>query len=471
MVEAFRDPVGEFTRGLTTTLPVGVALKERKEDRLKKIEDRQARIKKDKFDKGIKLLKAATDASAIGTLAGRKRAFQLGNMAAEALGLPATKAAFDDTKDFSAVTKEVQNAIKAFEGKTTAGGDRGLLQSSLQDAYSMARDVLLPAQVTELKAEAKTGLVGAEARIEQEFLGQAARLPGLEREGVITPAQAEEARITAEVGAGAPGAELLKQRQLRVGKAPTVPQQQAAIIADIREGRTRVEDLSELERGLVNKAIATGEISLSVDPDTGAISFSQGGGGLTKPTQSKAEQTFMSGQGLLGVVNDFRDILRPENVGLVGDIRQTVQGAIQQGGALASRLSGMGDDVMQAALANGDEINRTRWFDPNLTQMDFLSNIIAYKHAKTLDPSGRLSDRDLIEAKKSLGLEKKLVGIKDLATVLNGLEKITIRTMTDANALLKNRFTNPVSRAERTRQATGGAQTPEDEANAFLGTP
>jgi hypothetical protein len=250
-------------------------------------------------------------------------------------------------------------------------------------------------------------------------------------------------------------------------KPPTIAGQQAEIISQIRAGTKTVEGLSELEFGLVNKAISTGAISLTVDPDTGAISFQQGSGGFTKPTETKAEQTFMSGQGLLGVIEDFRDILRPENIGLVGDIRATVQGVAQQGGALASRLMGNGDSISRRILQDGDKINASRWFDPNLSQMNFLSNIIAYKHAKTLDPSGRLSDRDLIEAKRSLGLEKKLIGIKDITTVLNGLERLTIRTMKNANQLLGSRFTDPLSRAEQRGTGDKG-KTPEQEADDFM---
>lgn len=199
-------------RGFTQGLQGGVGLGLQIQEQRTKVDARLAEIQEEKFSRGFKLSKAASEFQASGTRAGRQRAFQLANQAAEAFGLPPSDEPFDDTKDFSEVFKEAQSAIKAFEGKTVAGGNRELLMESLNDSYNMARDILTPAEQKELKTGVKEELVGAEQGREQAFLGQVARLPQLEEAGAITTEQRTDAEIRGLEGAGKEGEKLLVER-------------------------------------------------------------------------------------------------------------------------------------------------------------------------------------------------------------------------------------------------------------------
>ncbi|MEE8382229.1 MAG: hypothetical protein V3R78_10205 [Thermodesulfobacteriota bacterium] len=278
-----------------------------------------------------------------------------------------------------------------------------------------------------------------------------------------------KAGITQEEITSAQDVAASRAGQLELGeseKAPTLPQQTASIISRLRTGELTVDGLSEVDRGLVNKAIRTGGISLSVGPN-GEMQFSQGGGGLSAPSVTKDEQAFITSQDTISVVNDLRDILSTTNVGAVGDFRKFIQGAVQQGGALAEALVGAGDTITEQAIQDGDDISSDRWFDPELSQRDYLANILAYKVAKTEAPGDRVTDRDLKNFKDSLGLGKALTGIKDIASILNAVERRTIRRANQANVRLKNKFAPLTTRAEQRKVATGGA-TPEDEANNFL---
>lgn len=195
---------GGFFGGLAQGGVEGAQLTLQIKEQQARVQARLGEIKKEKFNNSLKLLKASSEAQAIGTKAGRQLSFELGNQAATSFGLPTSDVPFDDSNDFSAVSKEISNAIKAFEGKTTAGGNRELLETSLRDAYDMARDILTPAETKELRGEAKEAIKGAEERRGQSLLAQVqAGVPQLQEAGVITPVQAAEARIQGLQEAGA----------------------------------------------------------------------------------------------------------------------------------------------------------------------------------------------------------------------------------------------------------------------------
>lgn len=172
------------------------------------------------------------------------------------------------------------------------------------------------------------------------------------------------------------------------------------------------DSLDEIERALVNKAVSTGGISLQVGED-GSVSFTQGGPDfLTAATQSKIQGDVLAQGDLLATIDQVESVLQEENVGLTGSVRNIMFGTAQQLGALDKVLK-ISSTVMRND-ANLDESVMSKMFDPKLSKLELLKTILAYRFARSLDSKGRLSDKDIEQAKQSIGLGKKLVGIGDI---------------------------------------------------------
>jgi hypothetical protein len=201
------------------------------------------------------------------------------------------------------------------------------------------------------------------------------------------------------------------------------------------EKRARLRD----ER--LAKLVSRTGMQIEVGPD-GTVRVTQGevGDQTTIATQTKAEQGIGHAQLARGLIREFRGVLRPENVGLIGDVRRTFFGAVQQGGALARLLERevgeIKDDLSKSQRRPFDkegkpmsvlaEVNERTFFDPNLSTADVLSQILAYKLARILDPSGRLSVDDVQRAEKALGVNKILANVPDVLTRLDLFERMIV---------------------------------------------
>lgn len=135
----------------------------------------------------------------------------------------------------------------------------------------------------------------------------------------------------------------------------------------------------------------------------------------TEASRSQAQAAIRDIDATLPLVDTFLTSLRPENVGLVGKLRGMAFGAQGQldaimgkdaAGALRTLRAQVQEDALANNLREGDGGVSAGMFDPNLETTEMLGNILAYRNARLLDPSGKLSDADVANSKQSLGLDK-----------------------------------------------------------------
>ena len=176
----------------------------------------------------------------------------------------------------------------------------------------------------------------------------------------------------------------------------------------------------------LDKALQQGGVRFTAQvqsPDIAGI------GGATASTQTRAQQTLDTATDTIGVIQQFRESLRPENVGLSGDIRGVGIGALGQMESFKAWANDETNNIIEQAITAGDTLNLSKFaVDPALSSQKMLENVLAYRLAKINDPSGRVSDKDFDAAQRSLGFGKKLTSIGDVFARVDAMEKTVLRT-------------------------------------------
>lgn len=128
------------------------------------------------------------------------------------------------------------------------------------------------------------------------------------------------------------------------------------------------------------------------------------GAGLTTGTQTELQKGELAATNFDDLINVAREIgTDARNFGLSGSLRGTVQDAMQQGSALANTLGAKAQEAQQDLVGMGSDVSLEA-FDPRLSQLETMENLLAYQLAKFNDPGGRVTDADFRAAKQSLGL-------------------------------------------------------------------
>jgi hypothetical protein len=172
---------------------------------------------------------------------------------------------------------------------------------------------------------------------------------------------------------------------------------------------------------------------LTVD-ENGAVTLTKGDlSQITPATKTDFQKIENNALSTLGLIDDFKDALTPQTAGLIADVSRTVEGAIQQGGAVSQFFTGLKNqaetqlNTKEAGMlskATGKNI-----FDPNLSAIDFMEVAMVFRVAKVLDPSGRLSDEDFKQAQKALGFDRALTGEAQLRQRIDAFEKFMVRDL------------------------------------------
>lgn len=190
-------------------------------------------------------------------------------------------------------------------------------------------------------------------------------------------------------------------------------------------------------------------------------------GGATTATQTRAQQTLDTAQDTLGVIQQFRETLRPENMGLSGDIRGLGIGALGQAESFRAWGNDQTQQIIDQAIESGDTLDLSKFaVDPALSGQKLLENVLAYRLAKIQDPSGRISDKDFANAKLSLGTGKKLSSIGDVLARVDAFEQTVQRTQGIAQQRLglqpqeggPSAPAQPAPAADKRRQSLGVSQ-------------
>jgi hypothetical protein len=162
----------------------------------------------------------------------------------------------------------------------------------------------------------------------------------------------------------------------------------------------------------------------------------------TPAARSQAQMVLNESTGLTELADSFLANLKPENVGFVAKLRKAAFGASAQTDAFSKTLAPSRDAVLDDIAANnlqpGTEpgVDVTKYFDPTLSTIEMLGNVIAYRHAKILDPTGKLSDADIENSKKSLGLGGMLVSDADVRKRIELVKEFSGKSAAQAQKVL-----------------------------------
>jgi hypothetical protein len=257
--------VGESAfRGLTQGFVQGTQLGLQIKEQQAKVDARLAEIQKGKevakqqdFENKLKLGTQLTDAYNVNTEAGQKMAIEGTLQLYRDMGYPVPKDINVEGVDFSAPMKELTNALKGFTGKTTAGGNKELLFSSIDSAFDMASKILPEDRLESFEKRAGERIEGAQEEFQGQQAVQASAL------GRLTPESAgisqEEITTARDVAASRAG-------QLEVGdttKAPTLSGVKSSVLEKaITSG---IDSLNEAETAIYKSIVEGKGVSVNID--------------------------------------------------------------------------------------------------------------------------------------------------------------------------------------------------------------
>jgi hypothetical protein len=209
----------------------------------------------------------------------------------------------------------------------------------------------------------------------------------------------------------------------------------------------------EARQKLLAKTLSRTGMQIEVDPD-GTVRVTQGEltgrQGPTTAMVTKAHEGIKNSELLRGLTKDLRAVLKPENVGVVADLRQAAYGATGQAEAAGSLFSRTWSESLQepneltkllrtemelaeedmaknSDLVSGVSVVNDRvWFDPSLSEAEVLGQIITYKVARIDEPGGRLSVDDAERAEKKIGMNRVFAYVPDVLVRLDVIDKMAL---------------------------------------------
>lgn len=129
--------------------------------------------------------------------------------------------------------------------------------------------------------------------------------------------------------------------------------------------------------------------------------------GPTKANQTEANRRMAELNKTLGLIDRYETIINnPGTIGLVGDVRSTMQNLIQTGNEVGALLGSEGGQIIreiQDAARRGAETVGVQNFDPNLDAAQFARNLLAYRLAQSENPNGEVGVKAFERANQALG--------------------------------------------------------------------
>jgi hypothetical protein len=143
------------------------------------------------------------------------------------------------------------------------------------------------------------------------------------------------------------------------------------------------------------------------------------GVGLTGASKTAHQARMTAAKDVVNLSDRFLELAKPENFGWVGSVRGTYQNARSQLGATANWADSAARDAKKAKVKTGEKWTPEEWFDTSLPAQDFVLNTLAYAIARQRDPSGRVSDMDVLNARQSLDATGGLSNINAVGARVN----------------------------------------------------
>lgn len=149
------------------------------------------------------------------------------------------------------------------------------------------------------------------------------------------------------------------------------------------------------------------------------------GMGATTSTRTGVQNQLLSIATARATTKQLLNLIKsnPNSQGVVGFIRGTAQDVMATTGEVGALMSGemkkIADAVQTGMLDAGVA---QKFFDPSIPAIDMLSNLLAYQVARANDPNGRASDKDIENARRTIGGDKWLSNAAESSTRLSQLD-------------------------------------------------
>lgn len=152
------------------------------------------------------------------------------------------------------------------------------------------------------------------------------------------------------------------------------------------------------------------------------------GMGATTSTRTGVQNQLLSIATARATTKQLLNIIRknPQSQGVVGFVRGTAQDMMATAGEVGQLFNdelGANGQIAQD-IQNGliDAGLAGKYFDPSIPAIDMLSNLLAYQVARANDPNGRASDKDIENARRTIGGDKWLSNAAESSTRLSQLD-------------------------------------------------
>lgn len=149
----------------------------------------------------------------------------------------------------------------------------------------------------------------------------------------------------------------------------------------------------------------------------------------TMASRTKAQTALDEGSFALTMLDELERTVASDTVGAMGKLRSLVHGVgqqasvfgqklVQRAGRLAGEISS--GEIQTTKGPKPNTVTATRFFDPQLTEFELLSELAAYEMAAAIaNQEGRgLSDRDVANMKKALQFDVSLTGPEQVLTAI-----------------------------------------------------
>ena len=153
---------------------------------------------------------------------------------------------------------------------------------------------------------------------------------------------------------------------------------------------------------------------------------------------------------LKNTVDQYRKVLRPENVGALGDLRSLVFGIGEQANAFSIMLQRHAANSLSDVMSTGSDIPFSEFNDSNLSKGQLLQNTLAYKYARMMNAIGVISDKDYKASKESLGMDGWFTGATAISKKLDALVESADRL----EPIVRSRLRDPSERPGVTSPST-----------------
>ena len=190
--------------------------------------------------------------------------------------------------------------------------------------------------------------------------------------------------------------------------------------------------------------------------------------GMTTTGQNRADTAFINTTRSLETLNELDGLLatNPGAAGLAGGIQRIAQNFVQTVDEVGQVLQGgfSPEDLAQAGFIDDQtyNINFNRAFNPQLSEIDILFNQLVWAYAAGQQNDGRVSNQQMEQARRSLGIDGSLSNTAQVRSALTQLRRQFTRDQASAAQLANPNIVRAYSPEVRGGGAPGPAQPAGD---------